>query len=53
MSLTVIAAGQPLHLNGRVAWRQGETLGVCFSKRTAEQGHRVSSFTRALLEDLA
>ncbi len=52
VAFTLIGAGQHLDVTARVAWRDGETVGLCFTGRAATQSHRVSLFTRKLLEDL-
>ncbi len=52
VAFTLIGAGQQLDVTGRVAWRQDDTVGLAFIGRAANQSHRVSMFTRRLLEDL-
>ncbi len=53
VGFTLIGAGEQLDVTARVAWRQGETVGLAFTGRAATQGHRVSLFTRKLLDELS
>ncbi len=52
VGFTLIGADQQLDVTARVAWREGETVGLSFTGRAARQSHRVSLFTRRLLEEL-
>ncbi len=52
VSFTLIAGDRRLCVIGRIAWRRGETAGIMFSGDLPGHGHRVSRFTRALLDEL-
>ncbi len=52
VAFTLIGGSRQLDVAARVAWRQDDTVGLQFTGGAASQGHRLSLFTRRLLETL-